>query len=93
MLVVLAWCGVRWAARRLDRKRFAQKYRVAVRRRVAVLPHLVFAVFVVVNGWLALFCLAKLLHAPGVSQSLVDVFGWRAYFLVLRFLRLLLVSV
>lgn len=31
MLVVLAWCGVRWAARRLDRQRFARKYVVAVK--------------------------------------------------------------
>lgn len=32
MLRVLAWCGVRWAARRLDRKRFARPYMVAAKR-------------------------------------------------------------
>lgn len=32
MLAVLAWCGVRWAARRLDRKRFAHRYIVAARQ-------------------------------------------------------------
>lgn len=31
MLAVLAWCGVRWAARRLDRKRFAKRYMVAAK--------------------------------------------------------------
>jgi hypothetical protein len=27
MLRFLAWCGVRWAARRLERRLFAKKYR------------------------------------------------------------------
>lgn len=31
MLAVLAWCGVRWAARRSDRKRFAKRYMVAAK--------------------------------------------------------------
>lgn len=33
MLSVLSWVGVRWAARRLERKRFARKYRVAIKGR------------------------------------------------------------
>jgi hypothetical protein len=45
MLRVLAWCGVRWAARRLDRKRFARPYMLAAklsRRRRALSPLLWF---------------------------------------------------
>ncbi|WP_146049743.1 hypothetical protein [Ralstonia pickettii] len=38
MLAVLAWCGVRWAARRLDRQRFARKYIVAVAERESLIP-------------------------------------------------------
>lgn len=33
LLRVLAWFGSTWAARRLDRKRFAQKYRARVYRK------------------------------------------------------------
>ncbi len=31
LLVVLAYMGSRWAARRLDRRRFARRYEVAAR--------------------------------------------------------------
>lgn len=47
MLAVLAWCGVRWAARRLDRKRFARRYMVAAkasrryRARLLAMRHLI----------------------------------------------------
>jgi len=90
MLAVLAWFGVRWAARRLDRKRFAHKYVVAVRRGQCSVDYgrLFFysTMFAVQLSVLA----ATVMGSPRGSFEALGLLGWNVWAALGRFLRLLL---